>query len=96
MKDKTKQYLLNELSVFFPAYNEEENIKSTVEEAIKVLNDTAENWEIIVVNDGSTDKTGKIVEKLIKKYPQNVKMITHNPNRGYGAVLEKRPLFFKV
>jgi len=88
MNDAKKQYLLKELSVFFPAYNEEENIQNTVEEAVKVLKDAAKNWEVIVVNDGSTDKTGKIVEKLIKKYPQNVKMITHNPNRGYGAALK--------
>lgn len=78
---------VKELSVFFPAYNEEENIEHTVTKAIEVLEKLAKKWEIIVVNDGSTDKTGEIVEKLIEKEPR-IKMITHTPNRGYGAAFK--------
>jgi len=78
---------VKELSVFFPAYNEEEAIKSTVTKATKILPKVAEKWEIIVVNDGSTDKTGEIVKELIKKEPQ-IKMITHTPNRGYGSTIK--------
>lgn len=78
---------LNELTVFFPAYNEEKNIKSTVTKAAKILPDVAKKWEIIVVNDGSKDKTGEIVEGLIKKN-KNIRMITHTPNQGYGAALK--------
>lgn len=78
---------IRELSVFFPAYNEETNIERTVKKAIGVSEKIAPKWEIIVVNDGSTDKTGKIVEKLIKAEPR-IKMITHTPNRGYGAALK--------
>lgn len=76
-----------ELSVFFPAYNEEENIKETITKAVAVLNNVARKWEIIVVNDGSADKTGEIVKELIKKEPR-IQMITHTPNRGYGAALK--------
>lgn len=47
----------------------------------------AKKWEIIVVNDGSTDETGEIVKRLIKKHPE-ISMITHTPNRGYGAALK--------
>jgi len=83
-----KHFLIPELSVFFPAYNEEKNIKNTVEKAIRVLEGIASRWEVLVINDGSTDKTGKIVEGLIKRYPGQVKMITHRPNRGYGAALK--------
>jgi len=78
---------VKELSVFFPAYNEEEAIKSTVTKATKILPKVAEKWEIIVVNDGSTDKTREIVKELIKKEPQ-IKMITHTPNRGYGSTIK--------
>lgn len=78
---------ISELSVFFPAYNEEANIENTIHKAIEVLKKIAGKWEIIVVNDGSTDKTEEIVKKLIKAEPQ-VRMITHTPNRGYGAALK--------
>jgi len=77
---------LNELSLFFPAYNEEANLENTVEKAIPVLKKVAEKYELIIVNDGSKDRTGEAAAKLAKKYPF-VKVITHNPNQGYGATL---------
>lgn len=81
--------LISKLSVFFPAYNEEKNIGPTVEKAIKVLREITPKWEIIVIDDGSKDRTGQIVKRLIKKYPQyDLKLITHTPNRGYGAALK--------
>jgi len=81
------KYLLPELSVFFPAYNEENNIQKTVEKAIPIIKKIAGKWEVIIVNDGSTDKTEVVVKGLIKKYPQ-VRLVTHNPNRGYGAAFK--------
>ncbi len=78
---------VDELSVFFPAYNEEANIERTITKAIKLLPKVAKKWEAIVINDGSTDRTGEIVEKLIKKEPR-FRMITHAPNRGYGACVK--------
>lgn len=80
--------LINELSVFFPCYNEEKNIKNTVEKAISVLEKIANKWEIIIVNDGSKDKTGEVALNLQKKHPKNISIITHNPNRGYGAAFK--------
>lgn len=82
MKDKLK-----ELSLFFPAYNEEENLEETVEKAIPVLKSIAEKYELIIINDGSKDKTGEVAKKLQQKYPY-IRIITHNPNRGYGAALK--------
>ena len=80
---------LSELSVFFPAYNEEKNIEATVEKAIPVLNKIALKWQIIVIDDGSRDRTADVVKKLIGKYRQNdIELITHSPNKGYGAALK--------
>ncbi len=78
---------LKELSVFFPAYNEENNIEHTVLTAIETCKKIAQKYEIIVVNDGSKDKTGEICDKLASQFPE-VKIITHNPNRGYGGALK--------
>jgi len=82
-----KKYLIEELSVFFPCYNEEMNIELTVDKAVKVLEKTAKKWEIIIVDDGSKDKTGEVALKIQKKYP-NIKIVTHHPNRGYGAAFK--------
>jgi len=83
----TKGKIISSLSVFFPAYNEEDNIKITVAKAKEVLNDIAERWEIIVVNDGSSDDTAKVVETISSKEP-NIRLISHEKNRGYGASLK--------
>jgi len=79
--------LIDELSVFFPAYNEEKNIENTVRKAKSVLEEIADEWEIIIVNDGSSDRTGEISEDLAKEDPR-IRLITHPPNRGYGASLK--------
>ncbi len=75
------------LSVIFPAFNEEANIKRTVESARAVLPKIAEQWEIIVVDDGSKDTTRDICDELIELYPE-VRAIHHPQNRGYGAALK--------
>jgi glycosyltransferase involved in cell wall biosynthesis len=78
---------IRELSVFFPAYNEEENVKKTVLSAIEVLKKVANKWEILIVNDGSKDRTGEVAGEIAKKN-KNVKVINHSPNRGYGGALK--------
>lgn len=78
---------LGELSLFFPAYNEEANLKNTVEKAIPILKKVAEKYEFLIINDGSKDKTGEIAENLAKKYPF-IRVIHHNQNLGYGAALK--------
>lgn len=75
------------LSVFFPAFNEEKNIKKTVLDAVEVLKEIADRWEVIVVNDGSKDKTLPIVQKLAKNN-RNIKLISHSENKGYGAAIK--------
>lgn len=76
------------LSVFFPAYNEEQNIKKTVELAQTVLKKVVKTYEIIIVDDGSSDKTGSIADDLQKADPNHIRVIHHKPNQGYGAALQ--------
>lgn len=75
---------INKLSVFFPAYNEEANAKDTILKAKKVLEKVARVWEIIVIDDGSRDKTAEIVKSLSKE-DRRIKLVRHTENRGYGA-----------
>lgn len=77
---------LPELSVFFPFWNEEKNIEKVVLDAISVARENATNYEIIMVDDGSIDKTGQIGARLAKSN-HNLRLITLSPNRGYGAAL---------
>lgn len=82
-----KKILIPEISVFFPAYNEEGNIKKTVKKAVAVLEKIAGKYEILIVNDGSKDKTGEISQKLAKQNSQ-IRIITHAVNKGYGETLK--------
>jgi len=78
---------LKSLSVFMPAYNEEDSIESTVENAVKVLEGLKVDWELLVINDGSKDKTADVVKKLELKYP-GVRLVNHESNKGYGHALK--------
>jgi glycosyltransferase involved in cell wall biosynthesis len=82
------KFLIDQLSVFFPCYNEEKNIQKTVSKAVLTLKKVAQKWEIILIDDGSKDNTAKVLQKIKKQYPKQIKIITHNPNRGYGAALK--------
>lgn len=78
---------LESLSVFFPAYNEEGRIATTVNRALKVLPKVAKKWEVLVINDGSSDNTGKVVDDLARKH-KGVRAIHHKVNRGYGGAFK--------
>lgn len=77
---------LSSLSIFFPFWNEEANIEQVVKTAIPVAESIAEKWEIIMVDDGSTDRTLEIAKKLAAK-DKRLRVVSHQPNRGYGAAL---------
>jgi glycosyltransferase involved in cell wall biosynthesis len=74
------------ISVFFPAYNDGGTIASMVLSAILVLEPLTSDYEVIVVNDGSTDYTKEIVDELERKY-ERVWVIHHDGNKGYGGAL---------
>lgn len=83
----TTKYKIKKLSVFFPCFNEAENIEITVKKAKKVLTKTARFWEILIINDGSSDNTLKIAQKLANS-DKRIKVIDHEENRGYGAAVK--------
>lgn len=74
------------LTFFFPAYNEEENIEAVVAEAQETLPRFADVFEIVVVDDGSRDRTGELADRLAAADPR-VRVIHHRPNRGYGGAV---------
>lgn len=76
---------MDSLSVFFPAYNEEENIGKVVAEAVSFLDNNVKDYEIIIVNDGSTDRTGEIADQLAKD--SKIRVVHHNEKKGYGKAL---------
>ena len=75
------------LSVFFPAYNDAGTIASLVITAVQVAAALTPDFEVIVVNDGSTDDTPRILDELARVYPDRVRIVHHAANRGYGGVL---------
>jgi glycosyltransferase involved in cell wall biosynthesis len=75
------------ISVFFPCYNEQENVLRVVGRAREVLEGMGADYEIIVVDDGSKDRTGQIADELAKR-DNRIKVIHHSPNRGYGAAVQ--------
>jgi len=75
------------LSYFFPAHNEEANLAGLVGEALTVLPDLATTFEIIIVNDGSRDRTQQIADDLTAANPGVVRAVHHPVNLGYGAAL---------
>lgn len=91
---------LASLSSFVPAYNEEGNVERMVDTLKAVLPQVANDFEIIVVNDGSKDRTGEIADRLAKEDPK-VRVVHHEVNMGYGAAVrsginacQKEYLFF--
>jgi len=79
---------VSELSIFFPFWNEGKNIEQVVSKAIPVAKKVAKNWEIIIVDDGSSDNTLEIAKEL-KAKNLNLALVSHQPNRGYGAALKE-------
>jgi glycosyltransferase involved in cell wall biosynthesis len=74
------------ISVFFPAYNDAGTIPSMVVSTDMTLRELTDDYEIIVVNDGSADNTADVLEELKGSYPC-LRVIHHRKNRGYGGAL---------
>src|ERR1043165_969426 len=74
------------ISVFFPAYNDEMTIERMVTDALAVLPTLTDDYEVIVINDGSTDATATALERLARTSPL-IKIVHHTKNKGYGGAL---------
>ncbi len=81
-----KPKALTSISFFFPCYNEEENVGSMIEQAIKVGEEYGIDYEVVVVDDGSRDKSVEVINRWIAKNPR-VRLLQHPVNQGYGAAL---------
>ena len=75
------------ISVFFPCYNEQENITRTVQQGVTILQKLNADFEVIVVDDGSSDATGRIADEIAGQNDR-VKVIHHPTNLGYGQALK--------
>jgi glycosyltransferase involved in cell wall biosynthesis len=75
------------ISVVLPALNEEENIGPLLDQMLGVLPDLSDRFEVIVVDDGSTDSTVEEVSKYLRSHHPQVRLLRHAVNRGYGAAL---------
>ena len=87
MIDKPQRSPLS-LSVFFPCYNEEANVERTTLAALKMCRRVCQDFEIIIVNDGSKDRTGEIADRLAAEH-DGVRAVHNHPNLGYGGALQR-------
>lgn len=74
------------ISVFLPSHNEEGNVERVVRSYLAELPRVADDFEIIVVDDGSRDRTGEIAERLAAE-DSHVKVVRHHVNKGYGGAV---------
>ena len=75
------------VSFFFPVYRDEGTVRTVAEHAIRMLEGYAVQYEVIIVDDGSPDRSGAIADELEREHPGVVRAIHHPENRGYGAAL---------
>ena len=75
------------VSVFFPCYNDEKTIGPLVRGANKILDKTGAKYEVIVIDDGSTDNSRGELSKLRREI-KNLRLIFHRQNMGYGGALK--------
>ena len=86
MEKEKKHNQISSISAVFPAYNDGGTIASMVAAAWIALRQVTDDFEIVVVNDGSSDYTPAMLEEIAARYPE-LNVITHPVNQGYGAAL---------
>lgn len=76
------------LTIFYPCYNEEANVERVTRQAVEVAGRIADDYEVLIVNDGSKDRTGEIADRLAAELP-GVRAVHNRPNQGYGGALQR-------
>jgi glycosyltransferase involved in cell wall biosynthesis len=79
--------LVDGLSIILPAYNEEENLCAAVTRSLGVLEKLARNYEVVIVDDGSSDGTATVAQELAAEHYPRVRVLRQPVNQGYGAAL---------
>src|SRR5438552_3211160 len=79
--------MLDGLSIIVPCYNEEGSLESVVRDVVENAARCARTWEVIIVNDGSKDRSGGIADRLVGERPE-LRVIHHSRNAGFGAAFQ--------
>jgi glycosyltransferase involved in cell wall biosynthesis len=87
LKNQTGPHPVSSLSIFFPCYNEKDSIRAMTEKVLSIASGICSDFEVILVDDGSTDGTAELADQLAEQYPA-VRIIHHPNNQGYGAALQ--------
>src|SRR5689334_12082265 len=84
-----KPMTFDSISAVLPAFNEEENIEIAATRMAEVLGSLGlRDWEVIIIDDGSVDRTGEIADRLATEDPEHIRVIHHKPNKGYAQALK--------
>ena len=75
------------MSVVLPAYNEAENLEEVVNSALKAVPAVTPDFEVIIVDDGSTDDTSSVARNLVEEHYPRVRLLQHTVNAGYGSAI---------
>ncbi len=75
------------ISAFFPAYNDAPSLPGLLRRAFAALEQATDDFEVIVVNDGSRDGTAAVLERMRQELGPRLRVVTHENNRGYGGAL---------
>lgn len=78
---------ISSLSVFFPAYNDARSLPALVERTFAIAPGVTEDFEVIIVNDGSVDDTDRVVAELAARFGPRLRVLCHGSNQGYGAAV---------
>src|SRR5436190_10210814 len=76
------------ISIVIPAFNEEGTIVSVLDEARTVLSSITADYEVLVVDDGSTDRTGILADEIARGDPAHVRVIHHDTNKGFAGAIK--------
>lgn len=77
---------MHHISLFYPMYNERESIEAMTQKALRVLSDLTDDFEILIIDDGSSDGSEKLADQLAETN-EHVRVIHHAGNKGYGQAL---------
>jgi glycosyltransferase involved in cell wall biosynthesis len=80
---------LPSLSIFYPCYNDGGTIATMIVRSMQVAGDVAEDFEVLVINDGSQDDSALILDEMARLYPGHVRVMHQAKPSGYGGVLRQ-------